>query len=125
MLTPQRVPKPPGCNYHYQKGYNLNMLPKQYRQAIVSLPSLAGYFAIVSVAVMTILSLDSGFQRTLGLALFVLFAIVFTLAIIHKETSSLTSHIYIAIMAAIVIALMTIHPLWSAVPILFLCSALS
>jgi signal transduction histidine kinase len=95
------------------------MLPRNSHHSIFSLPSLTGYFAIVSVTILNTLSLDPGLQRMVGSGLFVLFGIVYTLAILQQKSSPRVLHIYVAIMTAIVAGLMAIRPMWSSIPILF------
>ena len=95
------------------------MLPRNSQRSIFSLPSLTGYFAIVSVTILNTLSFEPGLQRTVGLGLFVLFGVVYTLVILQQKSSSRVLHIYIAIMTAIVAGLMAIRPMWSSIPILF------
>ena len=77
-----------------------------------------GFLAILAVTILGVQLLDSGLNRTIGIALLVLFTILFAL-IPSAEQVTWKLHAHLAVMTIIVGILMALRPGWSIFPMLF------
>lgn len=80
--------------------------------------NIVGYLAILAVTILGIQTIENGLTRIIGIALLVVFTILFAL-LPDSQKQSWRMHLHLGMMTLIVAGLLTIEPGWSVFPMLF------
>ncbi len=98
--------------------YNPAMAVRKNQISDQVITSGIGYLAILAIAILGIQLLEPGVKRMIGMVLFASFTILFAL-FPSRERPAWQGHLFLALMTAIVVCLMSMDVNWGVFPMLF------
>ena len=101
-----------------ERVYNRNMPDLNKPKIDQAVPAAIGYLVILAVAILGFQFFANGTQRVVGIALLVIFTILYALNP-GSDTAEWKSHLYLATLTAIVAVLMSLQPTVGVFPMLF------